>query len=51
MNEQVSIEVEPLTENKEKEEAVKGINKRAFDVFQNEDVENKDLKDSDQNNQ
>ena len=34
VNVQVSIEVEPLTGSKEKEEAVKGINKRAFDVFQ-----------------
>jgi len=51
VNEQVSIEVETITKDKEKEEAVKGINKRAFDVFQDGDIENKDLKDSDQNNQ
>ena len=40
VNQQLSIEVEEVTEKEEKGKAVKGINERAFDVFQYGDSEN-----------
>lgn len=42
VHEQVSIEEEPVTEEIDKGEATKGINKRAFDVFKEEDLEKSD---------
>jgi len=42
VHEQVSIEEEPVTEEFDKGEATKGINKRAFDVFKEEDLEKSD---------
>ena len=42
VHEQVSIEEEPVTEDIDKSEATKGINKRAFDVFKEEDLEKND---------
>ena len=42
VHEQVSIEEEPVTKDIDKSEATKGINKRAFDVFKEEDLEKND---------
>ncbi len=42
VHEQVSIEEEPVTEEIDKGEATKSINKRAFDVFKEEDLEKSD---------
>lgn len=42
VHEQVSIEEEPVTEEIDKGESTKSINKRAFDVFKEEDLEKSD---------
>jgi hypothetical protein len=37
-----SIEAEPVTEQVDKNESTKGINKRAFDLLKEENIEKKD---------